>query len=126
MSCNSIRAVKKAGGRVPNSFATIGALAVLTLTFGKGHAATPSFGEEGNTRTGGLTAEQVYDALSADPTYFFRHVDVQVQHGVVTLSGYVWSAPAIYRAEKIAAGVPGVTRVVDQMELERNGMVPHA
>jgi len=126
MICNSIHAVKKVGGRVPNSFATIGALAVLTLTFGTGHAATPSVGEAGKARTGGVTAEQVYDGLNADPTYFFRHVDVQVQHGVVTLSGYVWSAPAIYRAEKIAARVPGVTRVVDQMELEHNGLVPHA
>jgi osmotically-inducible protein OsmY len=126
MICNSIHALKKAGGRVPNSFATIGALSVLTLAFSTGHAATPSVGEVGKARTGGVKAEQVYDALNADPTYYFRHVDVQVQLGVVTLSGYVWSAPAIYRAEKIAAGVPGVTRVVDQMELERNGLVPHA
>jgi BON domain len=71
-------------------------------------------------------AEQVYDALNADPTYFFRHVDAQVDHGVVTLGGYVWSTPAIYRAEKIAARVPAVTRVVGQMELERDELVPHA
>lgn len=71
------------------------------------------------------TAEQVYKALSADQVYFFKHVDVDVSNGVVTLSGYVWSTLAIYRAKKIAAAVPGVTRVVNQMELERNGIGPY-
>ena len=66
-----------------------------------------------------VTAEQVHDALDADPIYYFRHVDVHARSGVVTLSGYVWDTHAIYRAQKIAARVPGVTRVIDQMELER-------
>jgi osmotically-inducible protein OsmY len=112
--------------KVPNSLATIGALAVLTLTFGTGHAATVSVSQASSERTGVVTAQQVYDALNGDPMYFFRHVDVHVQGGVVTLSGYVWSTQAIYRAEKIAGGIPGVIRVVDQMELERNGLIPHA
>ena len=38
----------------------------------------------------------------------------------VTLSGYVWSTPSIYRARKLAAGLADVTRVIDEMELERN------
>ena len=104
----------------------IGALAVLTLSITTGNAATPSASQAADPRAEGVMAEQIYDALNADPTYFYRHVEVQVQHGVVTLGGYVWSTPAIYRAEKIAAGTPGVTRVVDQMELERNGIAPHA
>jgi osmotically-inducible protein OsmY len=65
------------------------------------------------------TAERVHAALNADPIYFFRHVDVRVDRGVTQLSGYVWDTDALYRARRIAAGVPGVTRVVDQMELER-------
>ena len=68
------------------------------------------------------TAERVYAALNADPIYFFRHVDVRVDRGVTQLSGYVWDVDAIYRARRIAAGVPGVTRVLDQMELEREGL----
>jgi osmotically-inducible protein OsmY len=45
-----------------------------------------------------------------------------MDNGVATLSGYVWSTDAIYRARKIASEVPGVTRVVtSQLELERNG-----
>jgi osmotically-inducible protein OsmY len=126
MTRNSIHDMEKAAGKVRNISATLAALAVLIFSFSTGHAATPSVGQAGSAGTDAATAAQVYDALNADPTYFFRHVDVQIQHGVVTLTGYVWSTPAIYRAEKIAASVPGVTRVVDQMELERSGLAPHA
>lgn len=67
-------------------------------------------------------ANTVYLALNADPVYFYRHVDVAVDNGVADLSGYVWSADAIYRARQIASNVRGVTRVVtNHLELERNG-----
>lgn len=69
-----------------------------------------------------LLANAVYRQLNADPVYYFRHVDVQLDHGVARLSGYVWSTEAIYRARLIALSVPGVTGVVtSQLELERNG-----
>jgi osmotically-inducible protein OsmY len=69
-----------------------------------------------------VLANIVYSELNADPIYYFRHVDVQVDNGVAHLSGYVWSTDAIYRARKIASQTPGVTRVVtNQLELERNG-----
>jgi osmotically-inducible protein OsmY len=49
-------------------------------------------------------------------------VNVEVDGGVANLSGYVWSADAIYRARQIARGVPGITRVITtQLELEREG-----
>ncbi len=67
-------------------------------------------------------ANQVYSALNADPTYFYRHVTVHADRGVVSLSGYVWSTPAIYHARQLASRVPGVTLVhTNQLELERNG-----
>jgi hypothetical protein len=72
-------------------------------------------------RTEELTADRVYSALNADPTYYFRHVDVRVDHGVAHLSGYVWSTDALYRAKQITARVPGVSGVVNEMELEREG-----
>ncbi len=69
-----------------------------------------------------LLANNIYSKLNADPTYYFRHVDVTVDHGVALLSGYVWSTDAIYRARQIARSVPGVAGVVTtQLELERNG-----
>ena len=69
-----------------------------------------------------ILASTVSAELNADPTYYFRHVDVTVDNGVAHLSGYVWSTDAIYRARRIASQTPGVTRVVtSQLELERNG-----
>jgi len=69
-----------------------------------------------------VLADRVYQALNADPIYFFRHVDVRVSNGVADLSGYVWTTDAIYRARQIARGVPGVKRVVtSRLELEREG-----
>jgi osmotically-inducible protein OsmY len=68
-----------------------------------------------------ILANTVYTELNADPTYYFRHVDVSVENGVAHLSGYVWSTDAIYAARKIAGNVPGVTGVITQLQLERNG-----
>jgi osmotically-inducible protein OsmY len=68
-----------------------------------------------------VAAQKIYEALDADPTYYFRHVDVHVYDGVAELRGYIWGTQALYRAKEIAAGVPGVRRVVNDMELEREG-----
>lgn len=69
-----------------------------------------------------LLANAVYAKLNANPTYYFRHVDVRLENGVVHLSGYVWSTDALYAAQNIARSVPGVRGVVtNQLELERNG-----
>jgi osmotically-inducible protein OsmY len=68
-----------------------------------------------------VLADEVESGLDSDPEFYFRHVDVQAENGRVSLSGYVWSAPAIARAERIASQTPGVTSVSDQLELERNG-----
>ena len=67
------------------------------------------------------TAQRIYAALNADPIYFYRHVDVRVDDGVAELKGYIWGTQALYRAKEIAGGVPGVRRVVNDMELEREG-----
>jgi hypothetical protein len=68
-----------------------------------------------------VLADNVQSALDSDHEFFFRHVDVQAENGKVFLTGYVWSGPAIVRAERIAGQVPGVTSVSEQLELERNG-----
>ena len=71
-----------------------------------------------------VLADRVAMALDSDPTYYFRHVDVQADDGKVSLNGYVWSDDAIRRAELIASRVPGVTSVADQLDLERDGGRP--
>ncbi len=68
-----------------------------------------------------VAAQRIYEALNVDPTYYFRHLDVRVDGGVAELKGDIWSTEALSRAKEIAAGVPGVKRVVNDMELEREG-----
>ncbi len=66
-------------------------------------------------------AAQVASALNADSRIYARHIDVRAEDGVVHLAGYVWNDNDLYEAKRIAATVPGVTDVVDDMELERGG-----
>jgi osmotically-inducible protein OsmY len=63
----------------------------------------------------------IHAALDADPNHYFRHVNVSVDKGVATLSGFVNSSSAIYRARTIAGKVPGITKVVtSNLTLEPN------
>jgi osmotically-inducible protein OsmY len=72
-------------------------------------------------RTDAATAERVSAALEANPIYYFRDVEVNVDYGVARLSGYVWTTDALYHAQDIARRVPGVIGVEDTLELERQG-----
>ena len=104
--------------------AAIAALLVATLILAAACATAPPALPAPPVETRGdiATANRIYAALNADPIYFFRHVNVEVDDGVANLTGFVWSADAIYRARQIARGVPGVERVVSsQLELEREG-----
>lgn len=66
-------------------------------------------------------AQAITSALNADPNHFFRHVNVRVDNGVATLSGFVHSSSSIFRARTIATNTPGVTRVVtSNLTLEPN------
>jgi hyperosmotically inducible periplasmic protein len=67
------------------------------------------------------TAERVETALSADKTLYARHISVRADNGVVRLTGYVWDSSDFQSATLIAEGVPGVTGVVNDLELNRNG-----
>jgi hyperosmotically inducible periplasmic protein len=64
-------------------------------------------------------AQQVYDRLKADQVDYYKHVTVSAENGVVTLGGTVATTEALNKAKKIASEVPGVTRVSDQMTVER-------
>lgn len=67
------------------------------------------------------TAERVETALSADKGLYAKHIFVSADNGVVRLTGYVWETSDFETAVLIAEGVPGVTRVVNDLELNRNG-----
>jgi osmotically-inducible protein OsmY len=67
------------------------------------------------------TAERVQAALDADKLLYAKHIIVRADYGVVRLSGYVWDPPDLNEAQSIAAQVQGVSRVVNDLELQRNG-----
>jgi osmotically-inducible protein OsmY len=67
------------------------------------------------------TAQRVQAALDSDKRIYARHVVVRADNGVVRLTGFVWDPPDLAEAAKVAGLVPGVTRVVNDLELERNG-----
>lgn len=93
----------------------------LSISLALAACATSPARSPQQVRSDEAIAAQVYAALNADPIYFFRHVDVHVYGGVAHLSGYIWSTDALFKAKQIAASVPGVTGVVNETELEREG-----
>jgi osmotically-inducible protein OsmY len=68
------------------------------------------------------TAERVQEALNADDLLYARHISVHARNGTVRLAGYVWSQPDLEEAKRITAGVEGVKTIVDDLELELNGL----
>ncbi|HXZ60830.1 MAG TPA: BON domain-containing protein [Steroidobacteraceae bacterium] len=94
--------------------AILAAIAVLTV----GCSTTPPKSPD-QERADAATTERVSAALEANPIYYFRDVEVSVDYGVARLSGYVWTTDALYHAQQIARGVPGVVAVRNEMELER-------
>ena len=67
------------------------------------------------------TADRVQAALNDDRTLYARHIVVRADDGVVRLGGYVWTQPDLDEALRIAENVQGVTKVVNDLELERAG-----
>ena len=68
------------------------------------------------------TAEDIDRRLKSDPYHLFRHVNVTVQDGVARLGGFVYSSDALEKAKQIARETPGVRRVDNEMNLQRNGV----
>jgi osmotically-inducible protein OsmY len=67
-------------------------------------------------------AAHVQAALDADKQLYARHISVHADNGVVRLTGFVWDPPDLMEAKSVAELVPGVSSVVNDLELERNGM----
>jgi BON domain len=70
----------------------------------------------------GDIASGVQAALLADPTIYARHIDIEVDRGVVHLGGFVWDNEDFTTARRDAASIPGATAVVNDMELVRGGI----
>lgn len=67
-------------------------------------------------------AVRVQAALDADADLYAKHIFVRSYNGVVELYGYVWTQPDSTLAQSIAENVPGVSRVVNSLELQLNGI----
>jgi osmotically-inducible protein OsmY len=102
------------------SIALVGA-AMLSAACGLDACSTSPAKSDAQRAADAASAAQVEAALDADPRIFARHIDIKVDRGVVHLGGYVWSDDEFLFAKNDAAAVPGVTTVVNQMELIRGG-----
>ena len=66
--------------------------------------------------------KEFYTRLESERDDYYPHVAIRVENGVAHLSGYVWNEQALYRAKDVASGVPGITSVVDTLELDVDGL----
>ena len=67
-------------------------------------------------------SDKVLTALSADQSLYSRHINVRADNGVVTLSGYAWTPEELQAAAMDAEQVPGVSRVVNNIEVDRGAV----
>jgi hyperosmotically inducible protein len=92
------------------------AIAALALAGCTPTRTQKSFGE---TVDDGTITAKVKTALIEDPTTEARDINVDTRRGVVQLNGFVASDPGRTQAARVARGVPGVTRVENNLTLQR-------
>ena len=97
----------------------IGAAAVFLC--GLGACAMGPQKSDAQKKADDAMADRVTQALAADEELYSRHITVRADDGVVRLTGFVWDPPDLVEAVRIAEAVPGVTRVDNAIELQRNG-----
>jgi osmotically-inducible protein OsmY len=64
---------------------------------------------------------EVESALAADPYFLSEHVSVTIRNGVATLHGIVFDDWDLRNALRISRRIPGVKRVVDDLEIKLGG-----
>jgi osmotically-inducible protein OsmY len=94
-------------------------LALALIVCGVAACATQK--TEAQRQADNAMADRVEAALNADKSLFAKHISAHVDNGVVRLTGYVWEAGDFEEATYVASNVPGVTKVVNDLELNRNG-----
>ncbi len=94
---------------------------VLAMLCGLSACASGPSETEAQAQADKVTAERVEAALNADKSLYAKHITAYADHGVVRLTGYVWEQGDFQEANDIASAVPGVRRVVNDLELNRNG-----
>ena len=67
------------------------------------------------------TKQQVEEALHSDAFFYDEHVTVTVQNGVAMLRGIVFDDWDLRQAMRIARRIPGVRRVLNDLEISQGG-----
>jgi hyperosmotically inducible periplasmic protein len=96
------------------------AAAVAVLCGVAGCASGPSK-TDSQVQADKVMSERVEAALNADKSLFAKHITAHADNGVVRLTGFIWESSDFEEATYIASNVPGVVRVVNDLELNRNG-----
>jgi len=65
--------------------------------------------------------ERLETAMHSDRFFYDEHVTVVVKDGVVTLRGIVFDEWDLRNAKRIARKIPGVKRVIDDLEIKLGG-----
>jgi osmotically-inducible protein OsmY len=65
--------------------------------------------------------QQVEAALHSDPFFYDEHVTVTIHNGVATLQGIVFGDWDLRSALRIAKKIPGVKRVINDLEIKLGG-----
>jgi osmotically-inducible protein OsmY len=65
-------------------------------------------------------AAKVKSALSSNPTFDGKHVNVAMDNGNVVLSGFVQSSQAVEDATRIATKAAGDHKVVNHLSIQQN------
>jgi osmotically-inducible protein OsmY len=70
------------------------------------------------------TEHDIARRLNNDPNILATHIDVSVNRGVATLSGFVTEDADLNEAIRVVSSTPGVTEVDNQLDLELFGTDP--
>jgi osmotically-inducible protein OsmY len=93
-------------------------------TWGRGGDSYAGRGPKGYRRSDERIREEVSDTLTADPRVDASEITVNVEGGVVTLTGTVSSRDQKRRAEDCAEGVSGVSDVTNNLRVNREDSRP--
>ena len=96
----------------------------LVVMLGLGACQSTTAKTAGETMADSTITATVQSKLTGDRVSNFSRVDVDTERGVVSLSGVVHSAEQRTHAEALARQVRGVTKVQNNLQIQRQGTRP--
>src|SRR5579863_7794342 len=119
---DSSREIRAQGGMTLSPLITRAGCAGLAMLVLCGVLACATPRTEAQRQLDKETAERVQSALDSDRLLYAKHIVVRADSGVVRLTGFVWDPPDLDEARRDAEGVEGVSKVVNDLELQLNGI----